>query len=259
MLGYVAPAGRARARVAIFHLARVPLDLPAAADTHDLDVGRHRLQRAEQREEALALAVLGEPLVGAGRHRERGPAVVEVGAEHAVAVHEADRRTHVPLPGPDGCSERGPQPAARRRAPARAPACCPSCARRRGRCSAGDAGAGRSRRGASTAPPGAIPSSRQRPAGPVRLERSTRGQQARELVGAEKMAHQRGGGEVKRPALDADHREQRREPAPAGAGRAHTTAAPARPSPPAAAHRRARGRRGSRSSRRPRAPAPRRG
>ena len=76
------------------HLLRVAAHLPAAADAHDLDVGGHRLQRAEQREEALALAVLGEPRVRAGGHRERGPAVVEVGAEHEVAVHEADRRAH---------------------------------------------------------------------------------------------------------------------------------------------------------------------
>ncbi len=94
--GYVAFEG---ARVAC-HLFRVAGHLPVAADAHDLDVGGDRLQGAEQREEALALAIFGEPLVGAGRHYERSPTVVEVGAEHEIPVHEADRWTHFSLPGP---------------------------------------------------------------------------------------------------------------------------------------------------------------
>ena len=86
-------------------LAGVSLEVPAPAHPQDLNVRLDRLEGSEQREEASALAVLAEPRVGGDVDRESGPTVVEPVREHAVAVHERDRRPH-PSTSPRPASER---------------------------------------------------------------------------------------------------------------------------------------------------------
>ena len=94
-------AGSAPAR------ASVALEIPASPDTQDLHVGFERLERAQEREQARALGLLGKPLIGGAGDRERRPAVVEALAEHAVAVDERDRRA---VSGRLDLAERRPAP-----------------------------------------------------------------------------------------------------------------------------------------------------
>ena len=79
-------------------LVRVALAIPATSDAKDLEVGFHRFKRAQQREEASALAIECQPLVSGCLNAERRPGIVECRAEDAVAVHEGDRCPHLPRP-----------------------------------------------------------------------------------------------------------------------------------------------------------------
>ena len=79
---------RARARIARCRRRGRP-------DAQDLHVGLDRLERTEQREHARALALVAQPLIGGDLDRERRPRIRRVLGEHAVAVREADRHPHL--------------------------------------------------------------------------------------------------------------------------------------------------------------------
>ena len=72
----------------------IPRGAPAASDAQDLNIRLHGFERTEERREADALLSVREGVVGVRARHERRPRIAGSACEHAVAVHEADRRSH---------------------------------------------------------------------------------------------------------------------------------------------------------------------